>query len=68
MKKYFAFFLLAAILLMMASCTKKCRCYRYDGNVDEFTQEELNERDKSCTDMEEIDFGLVYSLCEKTVL
>ena len=66
MKKIAIPLLLIAILLM-ASCGKKCRCYRYDGNVDEFTPEELSNYDRTCTGMEQFDFGEVYSICEKTI-
>lgn len=56
-----------AVVLLLASCSKKCRCYRYDGNVDEFTPEELDEKDFTCEGMEQFDFGQVYSICEKAV-
>lgn len=57
--------LVSALVLLFGSCSKKCRCYRYDGNVDEFTPEELNERDFTCEGMEQFDLGQVYSICEK---
>lgn len=56
-----------AVALFLCSCGKTCRCYRYDGNVDEYTLDELDEMNTNCTLMEDRDFGLVYSLCE-TVL
>lgn len=56
-----------AVVLLLASCSKKCRCYRYDGNVDEFTPEELDAKDFTCEGMEQFDFGQVYSICEKAV-
>ncbi|MBP5328003.1 MAG: hypothetical protein J6Y98_08860 [Bacteroidales bacterium] len=54
-------------LLFFTSCKKTCRCYRYDGNVDEFSVEELDEQNTSCVDMEEINRHLTYSLCEKVL-
>lgn len=65
MKKLAAVVLVSTLLL--SSCAKKCRCYRYDGNVDEFTSEELEKYDRSCTGMEQFDLGDVYSICEKVI-
>ena len=61
--------LLLAVLstMVLTSCEKTCRCYRYDGDVDEFTKEELQQRDKSCTDMESSYMGNRYSLCENVI-
>lgn len=58
--------LLCALLVMLlcASCRKTCRCYRYDGNTDEFDVAELDELNTSCSEMEELNYGLTYSLCE----
>jgi len=61
-----AFFLLLSTLLFV-SCGKTCRCYRYDGNVDEFEMSELTEKDMSCDGMEDYNFGLTYSLCERVL-
>lgn len=56
------------LLTMVAtSCNKKCRCYRYDGNVDEFTAEELSRYDRDCVGMEQFDLGEVYSICENVI-
>lgn len=46
------------------SCHKTCRCYGFDGSVDEYSREELADLGRSCTGMENINFGLTYSLCE----
>lgn len=59
--------LLFVLGLLTVSCSKKCRCYRYDGNVDEFTDEELDKLDYSCTSMTQFDLGQRYSICEKAV-
>lgn len=56
--------LTAIVMVMCGSCKKTCRCYRYDGNVDEFERDYLDERNTSCTYMEQTNFGLTYSLCE----
>ncbi len=55
------------VLLVATSCNKTCRCYRYDGNVDEFSSEELKEQNTSCASMEDINRHLTYSLCENTI-
>jgi len=58
---------LAAAALFFASCGKTCRCYRYDGNVDEFDMEEIKADSTTCIGKENINFGLTYSLCETVV-
>lgn len=59
--------LLASILfaLTLASCEMKCRCYRYNGEILEFTPDELDAMGYTCTEMEDFDLGFTYSLCEK---
>lgn len=58
---------IVAIAISFASCGKHCRCYRYDGNVDEFSIEELKEKGTSCEMLEEVDYGTKYSLCERVI-
>ena len=53
------------VALLCVSCGKTCRCYRYDGNVDEFDTEELNDLNTSCESLENQNYGLTYSLCER---
>ncbi|MBP5548194.1 MAG: hypothetical protein J6X58_04810 [Bacteroidales bacterium] len=53
--------------LLAVSCGKTCRCYRYDGNVEEFDLEELEAQGTSCSYLENTNFGLTYSLCEKVI-
>ncbi|MBQ3950305.1 MAG: hypothetical protein II661_07525 [Bacteroidales bacterium] len=65
MKKLLIIFSVVAVLC--TSCNKTCRCYRYDGNVDEFDEQELEELGTSCQAKEEINFHLTYSLCEKVL-
>lgn len=60
------FLCVLTIVLLFVSCGKTCRCYRYDGNVDEFDVDELKEQNKSCSSLEELNYGMIYSLCEKT--
>ncbi|MBP5189493.1 MAG: hypothetical protein J6031_01090 [Bacteroidales bacterium] len=55
------------VTLLATSCGKTCRCYRYDGNVDEFDMNELKENKETCEGKELINFGLTYSLCERVV-
>lgn len=65
MKKYLP---LLAILLLIAclnACQKTCRCYHYNGDIIEYDVEELQEQGLSCIDMENINLGLTYSLCER---
>lgn len=52
------------VLLLCASCNKRCRCYTHYGEVKEFTSEELEVYDRTCVGMEDFDLGLRYSLCE----
>ena len=58
---------LAIFSLLLVSCKKTCRCYRYDGNVDEFSLDDLSAQDKSCSDLESTNMGMLYSLCEKVM-
>ena len=55
---------LAVVVTLFVSCGKTCRCYRYDGNVDEFDMEEIEADSTTCAGKELINFGLTYSLCE----
>lgn len=57
--------LIAVLLLLCTSCRKTCRCYRFDGDVDEFDMEDLNAEGRTCESMENFDLGLTYSLCER---
>lgn len=54
-------------MLLASSCGKTCRCYAYDGSVDEFDISELEANDEVCEDKENINFGLKYSICERVV-
>ncbi len=65
MKRLVTSIALVLLLALSVSCKRECRCYRYDGNVDYFTDEELEKYDRSCTGMEQFDLGEVYSICEK---
>ena len=58
--------LLSAALLMgiVSSCTSRCHCYGLDGSHSYFTKEELKERNTTCTGMETVSSGLIYSICE----
>lgn len=62
------FFLLLTLFvlatLLFSSCKKTCRCYHYNGNVYEYSQEELDEMDYTCTGLENLSMGTKYSLCE----
>ena len=58
---------MAIVALLFASCGKTCRCYRYDGNVDEFDMSELDANDETCEGKELINHGLTYSLCERVL-
>ena len=59
--------ILFAVSLLAVSCKKTCRCYRYDGNVEEYSEEYLEQNNTTCAALEDIDFGLVNSLCEKVI-
>lgn len=64
-KKIFVIALFALVAFSFSSCRKTCRCWTYYGTVDEFDVNELKEQGTSCLQMENFDFGLKYSLCEK---
>ena len=58
--------LLALLLLLAQSCNKRCQCIRYDGGIEEYTQEELSAQGKTCSEMIYYN-GLAtqrYSVCE----
>lgn len=65
MKKVLIIIVLAAFVF--TACGKTCRCYRRDGNVDEFDMSELEEEGFTCSEMEYINYGLTYSLCERVL-
>ena len=70
MKKYRHLILLLTLLVgvfTLSSCEMTCRCYHYNGTIDEYTAEELKELDYTCGQMKDIDLGLRYSLCEKVL-
>ena len=67
MKKKTLYTIIAIALFLLSSCGKTCRCYRYDGNVEEFDVAQLEKEDKTCTGLVNVDFGLTYSLCEKVM-
>jgi hypothetical protein len=54
-------------VLLLASCGKTCRCYRYDGDVVEFDMAELEANDETCEGKELVNHGLTYSLCERVL-
>lgn len=56
--------LLLLSILLLSSCEKRCRCYRYNGTAVIFSEEELDALDQSCTSMQDFDLGLVYSYCD----
>ena len=56
--------LLCIVAATLASCSKQCRCYRYDGVVEVYSKEELDQRGTHCTALESENRGLKYSLCE----
>lgn len=64
-RRYVLLMLLLSVTVSVASCNKTCRCYRYDGDVEEFSMEELQADSVSCVGMETVNFGLTYALCEK---
>lgn len=65
MKLRSALLIVLLFSLFLTGCKKTCRCYRYDGNVDEFSEEELKDRGTACEELENYNNGTVYSLCEK---
>lgn len=49
----------------LVSCGKTCRCYKYDGSIEEFDVDDLKKQERQCADLEQEDMGLTYSLCER---
>ena len=66
MKRISAIFYVAMFALLATSCGKNCRCWRYDGGVDDFDIDDLPGEYSNCEDVEKLNFGLTYSLCERT--
>ncbi len=54
----------ALLALCCTACHNTCTCYAFNGTVDEYSPEELDEYNRSCEDMEYYNMGLVYSYCE----
>ncbi len=57
---------LVMVFLATTSCTKRCRCIRYDTGLEYFTQEELSAQGKTCAEMRYMS-GLAtqrFSVCE----
>ncbi len=61
------YILIIVAMLFVVSCGKTCRCYRYDGDADEFDIAQLEEEGKTCVQMEQVDFGTTYSECSKVL-
>lgn len=56
----------AAVCVGTVGCNKRCRCTKNNMKVDYYTPDELDERGKTCAEMEYLE-GLAtkyYSLCE----
>ena len=53
-------------LFSLSSCKRVCHCVRYNGVIDEFTQEELDEKGYECLELDtyQYNFGKTYSRCE----
>lgn len=64
MKRTAILFLCLLAIILCSSCRKTCRCYRYDGAIEEFDREELKANETTCDALENDGLGLVYSICE----
>lgn len=65
-KKLLSIFILLPAILVMGSCTKRCRCTKYNTGVDYYSQEDLSAQGKTCSEMRYMS-GLAtqrYSVCE----
>lgn len=51
-------------MMLFAACNKRCHCYRYDGDHDFFTPDEVDERGGSCQQMIYYANYRPYSICE----
>lgn len=59
---------LASLLLLLAtaSCRKGCTCYAYNGDVVAYTEEEMESLGYDCHELEDINGGGLYSICDKS--
>ena len=57
--------ILSVVTVLCTSCGKTCRCYKYDGSIEEFDVNDLKKQERQCADLEQEDMGLTYSLCER---
>lgn len=55
---------LLVLLALLGSCNHRCHCYGYDASHTYFSEEQLDEFDKTCSGMEYYMNGLLYSKCE----
>ena len=65
MKRLFTLSSIALVACLFLSCGKTCRCYKYDGSIDEYDVDDLKKQERTCSDLEKEDMGLTYSLCER---
>lgn len=67
MKRTFLLIITLALLAATTSCSRRCHCIGYDGSHTYYTEEQLEELDKTCSQMEYYMDGLMYSICEYDV-
>ena len=65
-KKSLQLLLAVLVILSVSGCTKRCRCIKYNTNVDYYTPEEVSSQNKTCSEMRYMNGLSVqrYSLCE----
>lgn len=68
--KYFTLLMALAGLACLTGCHKTCTCVRYDGTEHEYTSDEVDDYDASCSTMRDavnLELGtMYYSYCEWT--
>ena len=52
------------VALFATSCHKKCRCYGYDGTVNDYSKDEVDDNGGSCPNMIYMYNTRYYSICE----
>ena len=65
MKRSVVCILVVLFCIGLSSCRKTCRCIGYNGSVDEFDIEELDEQGVTCEDKELVNFGRRYTYCKR---
>lgn len=64
MRKPLIAIVIAAFALTLSSCHKTCSCTKYDGQIDKYSNEQVEAHGTSCSGMIYMYNTRYYSLCE----